>query len=159
MSILNLIIIDIMLQVLNHTITVERDNEATLMVRPTIPFASETIEINGIQYDASPLHIELSHPENSSCKNTVNECSTNISSYRHIERQMYEDPVFWKKIHAIKIVNSEGLGYYIPDHTLSLRFTTGKVNGKGAQIFADAAMQNVQASFFYFVLIKKVAEL
>lgn len=126
------------------------------MVRPTIPFASETIEIENHQKNSTYLHLQLSFPENSSCKDTGYACSTNISSYRHIEREMYEDQNNWKKIHAVKIYNSEGLGYYIPDHILSLRLKTGEVRGKGAQIFADAALQNVQASNILFTLSCKI---
>ena len=116
------------------------------MIRPTIPFASETIEIVGAnQLEPSPLYIQLSLPENSSCKVFAKSCSTNISSYRHNERQMYENPSNWKKIHAIKIFNSEGPRFYVGDHTISLRFTTGKCKGNGSQIFDDSALQNVQA--------------
>ena len=135
----------ICLQVLNPTITIERDGEATVKIRPTIPFASETIELNSKQLEPTPLYIQLSLPENSSCNVFAKSCSTNISSYRHNERQMYENPNNWKKIHTIKIFNSEGLRFYIGNHTISLRFTTGKCRGNGSQIFDDSALQNVQA--------------
>ena len=135
----------ICLQVLNSTITIERDGEATVMIRPTIPFASETIEFNSKQLEPTPLYIQLSLPENSSCEVEVAKCSINIRSYRHNERQMYENPNNWKKIHAIKIFNFGDIGYNVPYHRHSLRFTTGEINGNGSQIFADSALQNVQA--------------
>ena len=123
------------------------------MVRPTIPFASETIEINYDQRNTTSLYIQLSLPENASCENpssgTVKQCSTIISSWRHNEKHLYDDHNNWKQIYNIPIINSEGLGYYVPHHTLSLRFQTGNVNGQGAQIFANAPLHYVQASTIF----------
>lgn len=122
------------------------------MVRPTIPFASETIEINNVQQDTSPLYIQLSLPENASCENpssgTVKQCSTIINSWRNNEKHMYDDQNNWKKIYTIPIINSEGLGYYVPHHTLSLRFQTGNVNGQGAQMQMHLCIMFRQALYF-----------
>lgn len=49
-------------QVLNHTLSIKRNSDATLMLRPTIPIVLETIEIPNIMHDTNPLYIELSFP-------------------------------------------------------------------------------------------------
>lgn len=119
------------------------------MVRPTIPFASETLEFEGgnsVQA-ASPLSIELSSPDKSStCNLGKANCAINIDSYNYDHRDRYENPDNWKKIYSTRIFNTDDEQYYVPNHKLVLRLSTNDVHGQGGKIFAGATFPDVHVS-------------
>ncbi|XP_078340873.1 von Willebrand factor D and EGF domain-containing protein-like [Crassostrea virginica] len=135
------------LEVLNHTLNIERKGNSTVMIRPTIPFASETIEFHG-QQSTSPLNIQLSFPgDNGKCHQqsggNLQKCSVELESYTHDDRQKYEDPTNWNKVYNIEVFNTDDEGYYLPSHKLVLRLETNGASGDGATIFANAAFHDV----------------
>ena len=140
------------LQVLNHTLNIERKGNSTVMIRPTIPFASETIEIHG-QQSTSPLNVQLSFPgDNGKCHQqsggNLQKCSVELESYTHDDRQTYEDPTNWNKVYNIDVFNTDDEGYYLTNHKLVLRLETNGASGTGAQIFANAAFHDVHVRVF-----------
>nr|XP_022287793.1 von Willebrand factor D and EGF domain-containing protein-like isoform X2 [Crassostrea virginica]XP_022287794.1 von Willebrand factor D and EGF domain-containing protein-like isoform X2 [Crassostrea virginica] len=135
------------LEVLNQTLSIQRKGNSTLMIRPTIPFVSETIEVHG-QQSTSPLNIQLSFPgDNGKCQQqsggNLQKCSIELDSYTHNDRQKYEDPTNWNKVYNIEVFNTDDEGYYLPNHKLVLRLETNGASGTGAQIFANAAFHDV----------------
>lgn len=72
-------------QILNHTLTIERKGNVTLMMRPTIPFVSETIHFPDGKEIAAPLNIQLSFPGNSEAKckqsssGSLQKCSVTVT--------------------------------------------------------------------------------
>uniref|UniRef100_K1QCJ6 Uncharacterized protein n=1 Tax=Magallana gigas TaxID=29159 RepID=K1QCJ6_MAGGI len=135
--------------ILNHTLSIERKGKVTLMMRPTIPFASETIHTPDGKQSASPLNIQLSFPGKSEAKckrssiGNLKKCSVTIDSHIFREKQNYEDETKWYKIHTIEIFNSDDEGYYMPDHKLVLRLETNSPSGQGAMIFSDVVFHDV----------------
>lgn len=134
---------------MNHSLTVERKNTSTLFLRPTIPFASATLQFeNGVQH-ASPLYIQLSFPENTEAnciENTagiLGNCEVEIQSFIFNESHKYEDETNWYKTYDIDVFNSDELGYYMQNHKLVLRLETSSANGDGAQIFSDVVFHDV----------------
>nr|XP_022339990.1 von Willebrand factor D and EGF domain-containing protein-like isoform X1 [Crassostrea virginica]XP_022339999.1 von Willebrand factor D and EGF domain-containing protein-like isoform X1 [Crassostrea virginica] len=135
------------LEVLNQTLSMQRKGNSTLMIRPTIPFVSETIEVNG-QQSTSPLNIQLSFPgDNGKCQKqsggNLRKCSIELDSYTHDDRQKYEDPTNWNKVYNIEVFNTDDEGYYLTNHKLVLRLETNGASGDGAQIFANADFHDV----------------
>ncbi|XP_065927240.1 von Willebrand factor D and EGF domain-containing protein isoform X2 [Magallana gigas] len=137
------------IEILNHTLSIERKGKVTLMMRPTIPFASETIHTPDGKQSASPLNIQLSFPGKSEAKckrssiGNLKKCSVTIDSHIFREKQNYEDETKWYKIHTIEIFNSDDEGYYMPDHKLVLRLETNSPSGQGAMIFSDVVFHDV----------------
>lgn len=119
------------------------------MLRPTIPFASETIRGQDGKQSTSPLNIQMSFPGNTeaacqqSTSGSLRKCSVRIESYNFSERQRYEDETNWNKIYTMEISNSDNEGYNMPDHKLVLRLETNSPNGEGAQIFSDVVFHDV----------------
>ena len=120
------------------------------MIRPTIPFASETIETRNGQQITSPLNIQLSFPEDAKCKQqssgNLQECSVSIDSFTHNNRHLYENPTNWNKAYGIDVFNTDDGGYNLPEHNLVLRLETNEASGTGAKIFAKAAFHDVLVS-------------
>ena len=135
-------------QVLNHTLTVKRQGKATLLIRSTIPFASETIETPDGQQNTSPLNVQLSFPNNNTkCKEqssgNLQSCEIKLKSFTHGDRHKYDNPTNWKEVNRIEISNSDDENYYLKDHKLVLRLTTNVASGRGAQIFSNANLHDV----------------
>ncbi|XP_048779375.2 von Willebrand factor D and EGF domain-containing protein-like isoform X2 [Ostrea edulis] len=138
------------IEILNPTLTIERQGQATLKVRPTIPFAAESIEMNGIQSNSS-LSIQLSFrgkDTEQKCKASggFTDCEIKIPSYKYNERQKYEDPVNWRKDYTMEIFNSDEEDYYLADHHLVLQLKTNRPNGNGAKIFNEAEFSDVNVN-------------
>lgn len=132
------------------------------MMRPTIPFASETIHTPDGKQLASSLNIQLSFPEKSEAKckkssiGNLKKCSVTIDSQIFREKQKYEDETNWYKIHTIEVSNSDDEGYYMPDHKLVLRLETNSPSGQGAMIFSDVVFHDVHVSYLSLKLLKFV---
>lgn len=136
-------------QLLNSTLNIERKGTVTLMLRPTIPYASETIRGQDGKQSTSPLNIQMSFPGNTeaacqqSTTGSLRKCSVRIESHTFSDKQTYEDETNWNKIYTMEISNSDNEGYYMQDHKLVLRLKTNSPNGEGAQIFSDVAFHDV----------------
>ena len=115
------------------------------MIRPTIPFASETVETSTGQQYASNLGIQLSFP-GSTCEGKAKTCTVSINSYKHDDRHMYENSENWKKIYELELFNTDDENYYIQNNKLVLRLETNSPRGEGAKIFADVKFADVQVS-------------
>ena len=129
----------------------QRKGNSTLMIRPTIPFVSETIEVNGQQ--STSLNVQLSFPgDNGKCQKqsggNLQKCSVELESYTHNDRQKYEDPTNWNKVYNIEVFNTDDEGYYLPNHKLVLRLETNGASGDGATIFANADFHDVHVCNF-----------
>lgn len=141
---------------MNQTLTIKRKGKSELMLRPTIPFAAETIEGTTSQYDPSPLNIQLSFPGNTKaqCKTharaKLNECSSKIQSFKYNDRHKYENKDNWYKIHTIEVSNSDDEGYYMSGNKLVLRLETNSPGG--AEIFSDVVFHDVHVSKLIYTM-------
>ena len=115
------------------------------MIRPTIPFASETLENTHFQFEPSTLSTQLSFP-GSTCEGKAKTCTVSINSYKHEDRHMYENSENWKKIYKLELFNTDDENYYIQNNKLVLRLETNSPSGEGAKIFADVKFADVQVS-------------
>nr|XP_022290011.1 von Willebrand factor D and EGF domain-containing protein-like [Crassostrea virginica] len=129
-------------EILNQTLTIKRKGHESLMICPTIPFASETLELNQNQQDPSNLDIQLSFP-GSTCEGRARTCTVSINSYKHEDRHMYEDSGNWKKIYKLEVLNTDDENYYIQNNKLVLRLETNSPLGEGAKIFGDVKFADV----------------
>ncbi|XP_061171058.1 von Willebrand factor D and EGF domain-containing protein-like [Saccostrea echinata] len=138
------------IEILTHTLTIERQGKATVMLRPTIPFASQTIQTpDGVQ-STSKLVIRMSFPGNSEAKckarGDLVDCSKTIDAYTFNEKDKYEDSTNWKKVYTIDVFNSDEENYYLNDHRLVLRLETNSPAGNGAKIFSDIVFPDVHVN-------------
>lgn len=137
-------------QVLNHTLSIERNSDATLMLRPTIPIVLETIEIPNIMHDTSPLYIEWSFPGSTEtyydCQSTGSsrQCEVTIKGFMYNDRQLYEDPSNWYKITSMLIHNYDQHKYDLAEPKLVLRLKTSNTNSQETQIFGNIALHDIQ---------------
>jgi hypothetical protein len=120
------------------------------MVRPTIPFGSETLEFG--EQNTSPLNIQLSFANNgvrANCQanGALTACSITIPSYKYDERHKYDDKTNWYKVYTMEVHNSDEEGYYLADHRLVLRLETNNPAGNGAKIFGGVVLPDVNVSY------------
>lgn len=138
----------LLLKVLNNVLTIERNGKGTLRIRPTIPFASETIETENGQF-AAYLDISLFFPKNENCTNYAStkftNCKTRINSYRYDERHNYTNPANWRTEYSLDVFNSDEEAYYLTHQKSVLRLATNNATG-GAKIFAFANLHDVRVS-------------
>ena len=139
-----------MLQVLNHTLTIERKGSGIVMFRPTIPIALETIEIPKLNQPqtSSSLDINLHFPGTTSrdCQSREGllSCRKQIKSFTYNERHKYNDLTNWYKTYNLTVFNTDDGKYYLPEQTkLVLRMETSDTNGRGAKIFSKAVLHDV----------------
>jgi hypothetical protein len=124
------------------------------MVRPTIPFVSETIE-TPVSKGANELSIRLSFVNDTvKQKCAVNggafeRCSFTIPSYTYDERHKYDDKSNWYKVYTMEVHNSDQEGYYLPGHRLVLRLETNSPAGNGAKIFGDVVLPDVNVRYTF----------
>lgn len=135
------------LQVLNHTLSIERNSNATLMIRPTIPIVLETIETSSSQV-TSQLDVELSFPGRTGmhCQSqgSFRQCRVTIQSFTYNERQLYEDPSNWYNVISMLIHNYDQHKYDLAGPKLVLRLKTSNTNGVGTKIYGNVTLHDVQ---------------
>lgn len=135
------------LQVLNHTLSIERNSHATLMLRPTIPIVLETIETSSSQV-TSQLDIELSFPGSTGIhcqsRGSFRQCRVTIKSFTYNDRQLYEDPSNWYNVTSMQIHNYDQHKYDLAGPKLVLRLKTSNTNGGGTQIYGNVTLHDVQ---------------
>lgn len=134
----------------------ERKGRSRLIIRPTIPFASETIETRDGTQVTSPLNVQLSFPEDAKCQQqssgNLQDCSITIDSFTHNDRHLYENPTNWNKTYPIDVFNTDDEKYEKSDHKLVLRLETNEASGTGAQLFAKATFHDVFVSRIYLMV-------
>nr|XP_022289580.1 von Willebrand factor D and EGF domain-containing protein-like isoform X2 [Crassostrea virginica] len=136
-------------EILNPTLTIERKGNASLMIRPTIPFAAEVIEFNtGIQISlVIDISVSVSEDAIEKCSQQSSggftSCNIAITGYSENNKHMYEEQTNWRKTYSIDVSNKDEEGYYMANHRLLLRLQTGGVNGRGAQIFSDVIFHDI----------------
>lgn len=122
------------------------------MLRPTIPFASQTLHLPDGNQEVTHLSIQLSFPGNTEARCTENtrgsvyKCSFTIESYTYNDRHKYDDKANWYKTHTIEVSNSDEEGYYMKSHKLVLRLETNSPSGQGALIYSDVVFHDVHVS-------------
>lgn len=92
-------------QVLTTTIDMERKGEATVRIRPTIPYITPTLELPLAGYvGITGLPISLNFPDNNtqacSVKGGAKQCEINIPSILYPERHKYQS----RRIYGIKSI-------------------------------------------------------
>lgn len=124
---------------------------ATLLFRPTIPFAPMTVDWNGTQIK-SDLHVELSFPEDSAIQRecqlqgTAIDCEKKIESFTYNDRLKYDDPANWHKVYSLTVYNSDGIRYYLPKNYFVLRLKTTSINEQGPKMFSDVTLHDIKVS-------------
>nr|XP_022309439.1 uncharacterized protein LOC111115119 [Crassostrea virginica] len=134
------------LEVLDGVLTIERNGKGTLRIRPTIPYASLTIETENGPFSL-PLDISLFFPGEENCgaydKIKFRKCKTTIDSYRYDQRNNYINPANWRTIYTLDVFNSDEEAYYLSHQKSVLRLATHDASG-GAKIFAYASLHDIE---------------
>lgn len=135
------------IEVLNHTLSIERNSHATLMLRPTIPIVLETIETSSSQV-TSQLDVELSFPGSTGIhcqsRGSFRQCRVTIKSFTYNDRQLYEDPSNWYNVTSMQIHNYDQHKYDLAGPKLVLRLKTSNTNGGGTQIYGNVTLHDVE---------------
>lgn len=135
------------LQVLNDTLSIERNSNATLMLRTTIPIVLETIETSSSQV-TSQIDVELSFPGSTgmSCQSqsSFRQCKVTIKSFLYNDRQLYENPSNWYNVTSMLIHNYDQHKYDLAGPKLVLRLKTSNTNGEGTKIYGNVTLHDVQ---------------
>ena len=124
---------------------------ATLLFRPTIPFAPLTVDVNGLQ-TKSDLHVELSFPGDPAIQRKCQlqgsaiDCEKKIESFTYSYSMQYDDPANWHKVYSLTIKNSDGIRYYLPKNYFVLRLKTTSTIGEGPKMFSDVTLHDVKVS-------------
>nr|XP_022293342.1 von Willebrand factor D and EGF domain-containing protein-like [Crassostrea virginica] len=138
------------IEILNETVTLERNKEETIAFRQTIPLVSPTLDIFGIQQPIE-VRVDLSFPGNieNQCKGLggiARECEKKLQIFTYNETHMYDDPSNWNTVYNIKLHSTDGSNYYLSNRRLVLRLKTNSVEGQGAQIFSNVNLHDVNVN-------------
>lgn len=152
------------LQVLNDTLSIERNSNATLMLRPTIPIVLETIETSSSQV-TSQIDVELSFPGSTgmSCQSqsSFRQCKVTIKSFLYNDRQLYENPSNWYNVTSMLIHNYDQHKYDLAGPKLVLRLKTSNTNGEGTKIYGNVTLHDVQVRqrmlWYMYIFRRKVS--
>ncbi|XP_061171056.1 von Willebrand factor D and EGF domain-containing protein-like [Saccostrea echinata] len=135
------------IQVLTPVLNMSRKGETTLRIRPTIPYATHTLELPTYNLeDTGELSISLDFPENiiSDCTiaGSSRTCEIKIPSFKYSERHKYNDRSQWYKEYTMTIQNKDSLGYEI-DNSVLLRLKTIGGGEKAAKVFEGVLLPDV----------------
>nr|XP_022287219.1 von Willebrand factor D and EGF domain-containing protein-like [Crassostrea virginica] len=136
------------IEILNKTVSLERMGTATVLFRPTIPFAPLTVDFNG--QTKSDLHVVISFPGNSGIQQTCQlqgtaiDCEKKIDSFTYNDRLQYDNPANWHKVYSLTVQNSDGVRYYLPKNYFVLRLKTTSTNGEGPKMFSNVTLHDIK---------------
>ncbi|XP_062607869.1 uncharacterized protein LOC134269673, partial [Saccostrea cucullata] len=136
------------IEVLTPVLDILRKGETTLKIRPTIPYARQTLALpaHNIE-DAGYLSISLDFPTNikAACTTAGNSkhCEIKIPSFKYSERQKYNDRSQWYKEYTMTLYNRDNIGYVI-DNSVLLRLKTKGGGEKAAKVYEGVLLTDVQ---------------
>ncbi|XP_061170731.1 von Willebrand factor D and EGF domain-containing protein-like [Saccostrea echinata] len=116
----------------------------------TIPFASESLYINGDPQPLSDLNIYMTFktddPSKCSGGGSSNQCEVKVKSYSYNERHKYENDE-WKQNISFPVYSQDTDGYVI-NSQMTLRLNTGGTNGVGSKIFEHVSLPDISIISF-----------
>ncbi|XP_062577580.1 uncharacterized protein LOC134239411, partial [Saccostrea cucullata] len=134
------------IQVLTPTLTLERKGSATVKIRPTIPFATETFYSKRLRkYFAGSLDVTISFPTQIAAKcaaGSSNLCKITIEGITYDQRQKFADNS-WYKTYEMEVHNTDNVAYNNNVKQIILRMTTSKGGRNAADIFNDVTLPDI----------------
>ncbi|XP_061170968.1 von Willebrand factor D and EGF domain-containing protein-like [Saccostrea echinata] len=129
----------------NPNIELERKGSKNVELEMTIPYASESIVINGVPEPVSDLDIHLffksNHTSHCSGSMTTSNCNIKLRSFSYNERHKYENGE-WKKSITFQVFNQDTDNYVI-NSQWTLQTRTGITKGIGSKIFEDVSLPDI----------------
>lgn len=111
----------------------------------TIPFAAESVMLNGIPQPVSDLDIHLTfiNDDHSKCSGSgsSNQCSVKIKSYSYSERHKYESDE-WRQNLSFPVYNKDTDGY-VSSGSMTLKLKTGSTSGIGSKVFEHISLPDI----------------
>ncbi|XP_062620579.1 uncharacterized protein LOC134282147 [Saccostrea cucullata] len=133
------------IKVCNPSIELERKGSKDVDLEMTIPSASETRIINGVEQPASALaiymHFHNNYQSKCSGSGSSNQCFVQVQSYNFSERHKYETEE-WKRNISFPVYNKDTDGY-VTSTSMTLSLRTGSTEGKGSKIFENAVLPDI----------------
>ncbi|XP_048743365.1 von Willebrand factor D and EGF domain-containing protein-like isoform X2 [Ostrea edulis] len=138
------------IEVLTPVLNMSRKGQTTLRIRPTIPYASQTLEFQNQNEKleiSQPLYINLEFPSTiqSACVvdgTSPNLCEMKLPSFKYSERHKYGNTSLWYKEYAMTVYNRDDLGYAI-QNSMILRLKTGGQGANAATVFEQTALPDI----------------
>jgi hypothetical protein len=135
------------LQVLTPVLNMSRKGHTTLRIRPTIPYASQTLEIPNIMESSPSLHITLDFPSTilSACNapgTASTRCEMRIPSFSYSDRHKYNNRSFWYREYELGVYNKDQLGYVI-DNSMLLRLKSTGGGENAATVFEGTTLPDI----------------
>ncbi|XP_061170736.1 uncharacterized protein LOC133180186 [Saccostrea echinata] len=133
------------IKIMNSNIELERKGSKNVELEMTIPFASESLFINGVPQTVSDLNIHMTFktddPSKCSGGGSSNQCEVKVKSYSYNERHKYENDE-WKQNISFPVYSQDTDGYVI-NSQMTLRLKTGGTNGVGSKIFEHVSLPDI----------------
>ncbi|XP_061185215.1 uncharacterized protein LOC133193273 [Saccostrea echinata] len=136
------------IKILNPSIELERKGSKNVELEMTIPFASESLYINGDLQPVSDLNIHMTFktddPSKCSGGGSSNQCEVKVKSYNYNERHKYENGE-WRQNISFPVY-SQDTDAYVINSQMTLRLKTGGTNGVGSKIFEHVSLPDISIS-------------
>ncbi|XP_061190172.1 von Willebrand factor D and EGF domain-containing protein-like [Saccostrea echinata] len=133
------------IRVINPNIELERKGSENIALEMTIPFASESLFINGVLQPVSDLNIHLAFETGGASTTggggSSNHCEVKVKSFGYHEKHKYENGEWRQKI-FFPVYSKDTDGYVISTH-MTLHLKTGGTNGIGSKIFEHVSLQDI----------------
>jgi hypothetical protein len=116
----------------------------------TIPFASESLYVNGVPQPVSNLNINMNFKTDDSSKcrggGSSNRCEIKVKSYNYNDRHKYQNDE-WKQNLSFPVYSQDTDAYVINSH-MTLELKTGGTNGVGSKIFERIPLPDISVSCY-----------
>ncbi|XP_062600788.1 von Willebrand factor D and EGF domain-containing protein-like isoform X2 [Saccostrea cucullata] len=133
-------------QVLTPTLTLQRKGSATVKIRPTIPFATETFYSKRAKnYFAASLDVTVSFPDQIGAKcasGSSNRCKITIEGITYDQRQKFADNS-WYKTYEMKVHNTDNIAFNNNVRQIILRMKTSGGGANAADIFNEVTLPDI----------------
>ncbi|XP_062570182.1 uncharacterized protein LOC134232241 [Saccostrea cucullata] len=133
------------IRIKNPNIVLERKGSENIELEMTIPFASESLFINGVLQPVSDLNIHLAFETGVSSTygggGSSNHCEVKIKSFGYHEKHKYENGE-WRQ-NTFFPVHSQDTDGYVINSQMILHLKTGGTNGVGSKIFEHVSLPDI----------------
>ncbi|XP_056003373.1 uncharacterized protein LOC125657435 isoform X1 [Ostrea edulis] len=133
------------IKIVNPNIELERKGTRNVELEMTIPFATESLYVNGVPQTVSDLNIHMTFKTDdlSKCSGggSSNQCEVKVKSYSYNDRHKYQNDE-WRQNISFPVYSQDTDGYVISSH-MTLRLKTGGTNGIGSRIFEHVPLPDI----------------
>ncbi|XP_048750156.2 uncharacterized protein LOC125662024 [Ostrea edulis] len=133
------------IKITNTNVELERKGSSNVELEMTIPFASESLYINGVSQPVSDLNIEMTFKTDDSSKcgggGSSNQCEVKVKGYSYSDRHKYQNDE-WRQNISFPVYSQDTDAYVINSH-MTLALKTGGTNGVGSEIFQHVPLPDI----------------